>query len=50
MPKIGEIGASLAMELIAEREFKPSGDGDFHCATQTHLLLHEASGGEGIEL
>jgi hypothetical protein len=39
---IGEIGANLAMELIAERGFKPSGDGDFHCATQTNLLLDAA--------
>jgi len=39
---IGRIGANLAMELTAEHEFKPSGDGDFHCATQTHMLLSAA--------
>ena len=41
---IGRIGANLAMELTAEHEFKPSGDGDFHCATQTHMLLSAACG------
>jgi hypothetical protein len=44
MDQIGKIGANLAMELTAEHEFKPSGDGDFHCATRTHMLLVAACG------
>lgn len=39
---IAILGRKLAEELIAESEFKPSHHGDFHCGTETNLLLHAA--------
>lgn len=41
--RIIEVGKLIGEQLIRKAEFKPSGKGDYHSATQENLLAAEAS-------